>query len=80
MNIKNFKLNNPITHNSVELVLVNGIKMIGFFHDFEDSLELEKDNLFYFIKNENNAKYLETKDKKYANIINQAEVISIKLN
>jgi hypothetical protein len=47
MNIKNFKLNNPITHNSVELVLANGTKMIGFFDDFDDSLELEKDNLFY---------------------------------
>jgi len=79
MNIKNFKLNNPITHNSVELVLANGIKMIGFFDDFDDSLELEKDNLFYLIKNENNSKYLETKDKKYATIINQDEVTSIKV-
>lgn len=79
MNIKNFKLNNPITHNSVELVLANGTKMIGFFDDFDDSLELEKDNLFYFIKNENNSKYLETKDKKYTTIINQDEVTSIKV-
>jgi hypothetical protein len=77
MNIKNFKINNPITHNSVELKLVNGTKMIGFFQDFEDSLQLEKDNLFYFIKNENNSNYLEAKDKKYATIINQNEVISI---
>ena len=78
MNIKNFKLNNQITHNSVELILVNGTKIIGFFQDFEDSPLLEEKNLFYFIKNENNSNYREAKDKKYATIINQNEVISIK--
>ncbi len=78
MNIKNFKINNPITHNSVELILVDGTKIIGFFQDFEDSIQLEGKNLFYFIKNENNSNYLEAKDKKYATIINQNEVISIK--
>lgn len=79
MNIKNFKLNNQITTNSVELKLVDDTKMIGFFEDIEDSLQLEKDNLFYFIKNENNSNYIQTKDKKHANIINQDEVISIKI-
>ena len=78
MNIKNFKINNPITHNSVELILVDGTKIIGFFQDFEDSIQLEGKKLFYFIKNENNSNYLEAKDKKYATIINQNEVISIK--
>jgi hypothetical protein len=78
MSIKNFKLNNQITHNSVELIFVNGTKMIGFFQDFEDSIQLEKDNLFYFIENQNNSNYLLAKDKKYATIVNQDEVISIK--
>jgi hypothetical protein len=78
MNIKNFKIKNPITHNSVELIFVNGAKMIGFFQDFEDSIQLEKDNLFYFIENQNNSNYLLAKDKKYATIVNQDEVISIK--
>lgn len=78
MNIKNFKLNNQITHNSVELILVNGKIIIGFFQDFEDSPLLEEKNLFYFIKNENNSNYREVKDKKYATVFNQNEVISIK--
>ena len=54
MNIKNFKINNPITHNSVELILVDGTKIIGFFQDFEDSIQLEGKNLFYFITGNKN--------------------------
>jgi len=78
MNTRNFKLNNQITINSVELIFDNGSKMIGFFEDFEDSLQLEKEYLFYFIENQNTSNYLIAKDKKYATIVNQNEVISIK--
>lgn len=76
--IKKFRLENPTTRLSVELTLYNGDILIGYFEEFDDSLELEKQDLYYFIKNQNNSNFIQNRDKKFATIINQNEVQSIR--